>query len=273
MNQKKISSRVYSIVKSAITAAVLPVFLIYIMIDKPDYKIMNGLAKIVLPVAQWVGDGVTWPIHAIGRAASGIRELSTLRSENEELKVRLSDALRNKTECDIAISENQHLTQQLDIVKEIPQKSIISNITYNNEAFSHSTFFINKGSDAGVESGMVVISFEGSLVGIVSDVAENFAKVRSLTDSKSNIPVRIAGSEVYGFLQGNGSNTPTIGFFSDPEFQPTRGLKLITSGIRGVLPNGIPIGEMTSHKDVNVVLPSKISDVIVLKFNSKDKYK
>jgi len=111
------------------------------------------------------------------------------------------------------------------------------------------------------------------LVGIVSDVGENFAKVRSLTDTKSNIPVRIAGSEVYGFLQGNGSETPTMGFFSDPEFQATRGLKLITSGIRGVLPDGINVGEMTNHEDTKVISPKKISSVMVLKFNSKDKYK
>ncbi len=273
MNQKKISSRVYSIIKSAIAAAVLPVFLIYLMIDKPDYKIMNGLSHVVLPVAGWVGETVTWPIHAIGNAASSIRELSNLRTENEELKARLSEAVRQKTECDIAVSENQKLTQELDIVRETPQKSIVANITYNNEAFNHNTFFINKGESSGIEKDMAVVSFEGALVGIVSDVGENFAKVRSLTDTKSNIPVRIAGSEVYGFLQGNGSETPTMGFFSDPEFQATRGLKLITSGIRGVLPDGINVGEMTNHEDTKVISPKKISSVIVLKFNSKDKYK
>ncbi|MBN1325305.1 MAG: rod shape-determining protein MreC [Alphaproteobacteria bacterium] len=273
MNQKKISSKVYSIAKSALSAAILPVFLIYIMMDKPDYKIMNGLSKIVLPVAEWVGNGITWPIHAIGDATSSIRELSNLRTENEELKAKLSEAIRQKNEYDIAISENQRLTRELDIIRKTPQKSIVANITFNNNAFSHSTFFINKGINNGIEKDMAVVSFEGALVGIISDVGVSFAKVRGLTDSKSNIPVRIAGSEVYGFLQGNGSDKPTMGFFSDPEFQPTPGLKLITSGIRGVLPDGINVGEMSDNKDTKIILPSSISSVMVLKFDGKDKYK
>ena len=273
MNHKKISSKVYSVLKSTITAAVLPVFLIYIMIDKPDYKIMNGLAKVVLPVAQWVGDGVTWPIRAIGDAAASIRELSNIRTENEELKAKLSEAIKQKNEYDIALAENERLTKQLNIVRETPQKSIVANITYNNKAFNNSTFFINKGEDSGIENGMAVVSFEGYLIGIVSDTGTNFAKVRGLNDTKSSIPVRIVGSEVYGFLEGKGSNMPTMGFFSDPEFQPSKGLKLITSGIRGVLPDGINVGEMTNHEDTKVVLPTKLSSVMVLKFDGKNKYK
>jgi rod shape-determining protein MreC len=273
MNQKKISSKVYAFAKSALAGAVLPVFLIYIMIDKPDYKIMNGLSHIVLPVANWAGDAASWPIRAAGNTASGIRKLSNLRTENEELKAKLEDALRQTRACEVAIVENQRLSRELDMVRASPQKAIVAGISYNNEAFHHNTFLINKGVNAGIEVGMAVISFEGVLAGVVADVGPAFAKVRSLTDSKSNIPVRIAGSEVYGFLQGNGSGTPVMGFFSDPEFQPRKGLKLVTSNIRGVLPDGIIVGEMTGPADVSVLQPARLSDVMVLQFDGKDKYK
>lgn len=273
MQQKKISSKVYSYAKSALAAAILPVFLIYIMIGKPDYKIMNALSHVVLPVANWVGDVVTWPVRAVGNVAVSIRELSTIRSENEELRVRLSDALRQQNEYEVALAENQKLTRELDIVRATPQKTIVAGITYNNEAFGHNTFMINKGVQSGVELGMAVVSFEGVLVGIVSDVGVGFAKVRSLTDTKSNIPVRFAGSEVYGFLQGNGSSAPTMGFFSDPKFQPTAGLKLITSSISGVLPDGILVGQMENSTDAQVLRPTRISDVMVLQFDGKNKYR
>lgn len=273
MNQKKISSKVFSYAKSALTAAVLPVFLIYIMIDKPDYKLMNGLSHVVLPVANWVGDVVSWPIRAIGGGIDGIRKMSNLRSENEELRAKLDEALRRGHDCDIAISENQKLTRELDMVRSMPQKAVVASVSYNNQAFHHSTFFINKGANSGIEPGMAVVSFDGVLVGIVSDAGANFAKVRALTDSKSNIPVRISGSEVYGFLQGNGDTNPTMGFFSDPEFQPTRGLKLVTSSIRGVLPDGIVVGEMSNSTDASVLRATRVSNVMVLQFDNKDKYK
>ena len=273
VNQNKLSSRLYTIIKSAIAAALLPVLFIYIMIAKPDYQLMNGLAHIVLPVANWVGDVITWPIRVIGDTAENIRELSNLRMENEELRVRLDEALRDKNTCDIAILENQKLSRELDVVQSRPQESVLADIVHDNSAFHHSTFFINKGIKQGIEKGMVVISTDGILVGIITDVAPSFSRVRALTDSNSSIPVRVAGSEVYGFMQGNGSSSPTMGFFSDPEFQPSSGVKLVTSNISGVLPNGIMVGNMINETDVNVLKPKEISRVVVLKFDTQDEYK
>ena len=74
-------------------------------------------------------------------------------------------------------------------------------------------------------------------------------------------------------MQGNGSSAPTIGFFSDPEFQPSSGVKLVTSNISGVLPNGIPVGDMINETDVKVLPIKKISRVIVLQFDTQDEYK
>ena len=81
------------------------------MIAKPDYTIMNGLAHVVLPVANWVGDVITWPIRFVGSTIENVRELSNLRTENEELRVRLDDALRNKNLCEVAIAENQKVSK------------------------------------------------------------------------------------------------------------------------------------------------------------------
>ena len=112
------------------------------------------------------------------------------------------------------------------------------------------------------------------MAGIVIDVGTHFSRVRALTDSDTNIAVRIVGSEIYGFLTGNGSNNPTIGLFSDPKFQPTKGLKLITSNISGVLPAGLIVGEMIDSTDVSVVSPKRLSRVMVLKFDThKNEYR
>ena len=273
MNQNKLSSRLRTIIKSAVAAAVLPILFIYIMIAKPDYTIMNGLAHVVLPVANLVGDIVTWPVRAVGAAIDNVRELSSLRTENEELRVRLDDALRNKNICDVAIAENQKLSHELDIVQSQPRGAVVADVTYDNTAFHHSTFFINKGIKHGLDNGMVVISTDGQLVGIITDTAPYFSRVRALTDANTNIAVRIAGSEVYGFLRGNGSATPTIGLFSDPEFQPSGGIKLVTSNISGVLPNGIIVGETINNTDVSVLQPDTLSRVIVLQFDVQNEYK
>lgn len=272
MNQNKLSTRLRTIIKSAVAVAVLPVLFIYIMIAKPDYALMNGLGHVVLPIAGWVGDVITWPVRAIGSAIDNIRELSNLRTENEELRVRLDDALRNQHACMVAMDENQKLARELDIVNNQPTDAVLADVKHDNTAFHHSTFFITKGSEHGLANGMAVVSLDGMLVGVITDVAPRFARVRSLIDSGTNIAVRIAGSEVYGFLRGNGSDTPTMGFFSDPEFQPSAGVKLITSNISGMLPNGIIVGDMINETDVRVIQPKTLSRVVVLKFDDTDKY-
>ena len=149
----------------------------------------------------------------------------------------------------------------------------IADVLYDNSALHNATFVINRGTDDGVVRGNVVVSMDNKLAGIVIDAGGNFARVRALTDSDSNIAVRVAGTPVYGFLAGNGTNTPSIGFFSDPQFQPSAGLRLITSNISGVLPNGIFVGEMINDTDVKTISARELSRVMVLKFDNLGEYR
>ncbi len=261
------------IIKSATAAAVLPVLFIYIMVAKPDYTILNGLAHIVLPVANTVGNIVTWPVRAVGNTINNIYELSNLREENEELRVRLEQALSDKFKCDVAIAENKKLNNELNMVSAQPRKTIIADVMFDNNAMHHSTFIINRGADNGVKKGQVVVSMTNQLVGIVIDSGGNFARVRALNDADTNIAVRISGSGVYGFLAGNGTKTPTIGFFSDPQFQATPGLILTTSNISGVLPNGIIVGKMINEEEVQILNYKQLSRVMVLSFDNLGEYK
>lgn len=273
MNQNKLSSRVYTLVKSAMAAAVLPVLVLYIMIAKPDYRIMNALSHVVVPVAQFTGDVVTWPIRAIGNLFIDIRELSQLREENEELRAKLDTALQNKDACDIAVLENKKLVNELDIANMRPQTTVMADVIHDNRAFNHNTLLINRGADKGIEPNMVVMSTDGMLVGVIIDVGVHFSRIRTLIDSDTNIPVRVAGSEVYGFLQGDGTVTPSKLSFSDPEFRTTPGIKLLTSNISGVIPNGIFVGTILDDNSVKIKSPKHLSRVIVMKFDTITEYK
>ena len=274
MNQSKTSSRIRSILHAVATAAVLPVLFVYIMVAKPDYKIMNALSYVVLPVAEFVGDIVTWPFRAVGSLIENISETSNLRAENEELRAKLDKALIDKQNCDIAIAENKKLAHELNIKLSQPYDLILADVIHDNSAIGHRTFIINRGEKDNIKKGMVVVSTDMNLVGIIEDSANNFSRVRALTDADTNIAVRVAGSEVYGFLTGNGSERPTLGFLSDPEFQLTNGIKLVTSNISGILPADIMVGTLTSKKDVQIVPVSRLSRVMVLKYNTpQNEYK
>ena len=273
MTKDKISYKLTKIIKSALAALAVPLFIIYIMVAKPDYAIMNGLGHVILPVAGAIGDVVTWPVRVVGNGVHWLRETSQIRAENEMLRQKLDAALANKYACDIAISENQKLEHEIDIKRASPYESVIADVIFSGSVFHHNTFFVNKGKKDGLERGMVVVSFDSRLIGSIVDCGSQFCRVRAITDADSNIAVRISGSDVSGFLQGNGKKRATIGFFSDTQFVGRKGLKIITSNISGVLPSGIYIGDMIDENRVDVVKPNQNSRVMILKYDSMDSYK
>ncbi|MBP5485922.1 MAG: rod shape-determining protein MreC [Alphaproteobacteria bacterium] len=270
MTSRKVSSRLRTIVKAIGFGCLIPAIVIYIIVAKPDFRFANGIAHVAFPIFNAIGDAVTWPFRAGGKLVKRIHRVSVLEEENKELRAKLAAALAKQTDCDVAILENKKLIRELGVARNSDYNTVIADVIYDNSAINHETFMINRGASDGVEPGMVVISFENKLVGVVIDSAMHFARVRSLIDSATNIAVRIADSEVYGFLHGDGSNTPTVGFFSDHKFQGAKGIKLLTSNISGVLPPDIYVGEMENESDVNVVLPRNVSRVIVLKFTGEN---
>lgn len=233
---------------------------------------MNAAAHVVVPVARVAGDIITWPVRVVVDAAGGIRELATAARENEELRARLDAALAARDTCDIAIAENQRLNRELDTVHSQPQRAVIADITHDAAAFNHNTFFVSRGADDGVSRGMVAVSMDGRLVGVVTDVAAGFSRVRAALDAASNIAVRIVGSDVYGFVQGGGGRA-RLDLLSDPAFQITSGNVLVTSNISGVLPAGIVVGTVDENGDVNVTNPKSVSRVMILQFDGQNKYK
>lgn len=270
MSQKNTSSRLRNLVKSALVAALLPIIFIYIVVAGPDYKLLHGVAHIFVPVVNGIGDFITWPVRLGGNFVRKLNKISYLEQENEKLRAQIVVATADKVKCDVAIIENQKLARELNVAQNVGYENIIADVVFDNSALHHETFLVNRGSNDGVLPGMVAVSFERALVGIVIDSGYNFSRVRSIIDSNTNIAVRIAGSGVYGFLQGNGSSAPTIGFFSDHKFRPNAGVKIVTSAISGVLPPDIFVGEMENDTDVIVTKPDELSRVMILKFNTPE---
>ena len=273
MIKDKSSYKFNRVIKATLAAVAVPVIIIYVIVAKPDYTITNSFAHFFLPIAHGVGSVVTWPIRAIGQGAHWVREMSNLRTENKNLRIKLDEILAKQNECDIAIEENKKLEREIDVKKASPFKTVIADIQFDDSVFHYNTFLINRGKKDGITKGMVVVSFENQMVGTVTDCGSQFCRVRALMDTNTKIAVRIAGSDISGFLQGNGKSGASIGFFNDTQFIGRQGLKVITSNISGVLPSGIYVGEMIDDKNVKVLKPNNLSRVMVLQFDNQGSYK
>lgn len=111
------------------------------------------------------------------------------------------------------------------------------------------TFIIDKGTDDGIAIDMNVMSGSG-LVGIVTDVGANWAKVTAIIDDTINVPGMVLATEdrliVSGDLELMSENTIRFSKLIDSEGKVKEGDKVVTSNISTKYLPGLLIGYITS---------------------------
>ncbi|HXG35413.1 MAG TPA: rod shape-determining protein MreC, partial [Dehalococcoidia bacterium] len=106
---------------------------------------------------------------------------------------------------------------------------------------------INRGTDDGLEEGMVLVSAGGSLVGAVSRVFKDFSWVTLITDTDSavNATVQLPSGEARGIVVGNLRHGLSLEMVP-PEVALAEGALVVTSGLGGNFPSGLLIGSVRS---------------------------
>lgn len=164
-------------------------------------------------------------------------EAEISKKENMELKAKLNILATTSL-------ENERLRKLLDFKDKSQFKLLSCQVIQADPSFLYKNVRINRGKNDGVQYGMGVVTTEG-VVGVIIRVYNNFSDVLLLTDPNSNMDVIVARNRRRGVLQGGLSYTMQFKYFE-------RGSNLlisdeiITSGLTGAFPSGIPIGKVVS---------------------------
>ena len=102
---------------------------------------------------------------------------------------------------------------------------------------------INVGARDGIVNGWAAMDGLG-LVGRISGVGNDTARVILLTDTSSRIPVTIQPSGQQALVSGDNTAAPTVSFLEDSD-QVRPGDRVMTSGDGGVFPAGLLVGQLT----------------------------
>jgi rod shape-determining protein MreC len=165
-----------------------------------------------------------------------------VQQENRALKEELSRLRREKAELAAREAENIRVRKLLDIKTRLEHPSVVAQIIGEDASGWFRTFFIDKGTDDGVFAGMPVTATEG-LVGRISRSAANMAQVVLITDSALAVDCRVARTRDRGVLRGALEGGCALRYLS-PRAQAQEGDEVITSGLDGVFPSGLPIGKI-----------------------------
>ncbi|MGD8836415.1 MAG: rod shape-determining protein MreC [Desulfobacteraceae bacterium] len=170
--------------------------------------------------------------------------LISVMEENEILhrQLRQAKALNHKNQ-EVSLA-NDRLRQLLALQKEITRPMIAAQVVGKDPSPWFQTILVDKGLSDGVEKGQPVINPEG-IVGLVTDATGHFAKVMLITDPNSSVDAIIQKNRARGIIKGGTSGYCVLNYVLR-KHDVTEGQVVISSGMDGVFPKGLPIGAIAS---------------------------
>jgi rod shape-determining protein MreC len=170
-----------------------------------------------------------------------------VRQENKTLRESVKVMNRRVLESQEAIIANERLKKLLDLKSSLQLASIAANVIGEESAPWYRTIVIDRGGVDGLEEGMPVVATSG-IVGRLIKVSPNSSRVLLLTDHSSSIAAIIQRSRARGVVKGKGGGACSLEFALREEDVKV-GDTVISSGIGGIFPKGLAIGEVSMvHK-------------------------
>lgn len=194
-------------------------------------------------------------INSVGRFLYSQKELlhtmKELRAENKELKEQVNMlSFENKV-----LQQEQYELNSLRDLYQLDEKyasypKVAARVIFNDSGNWYNQFYIDKGTKDGIAVNMNVIA-DGGLVGIITQVWDNCAKVRTIIDDKNNVfgmSLKTSdGCNVKGNLKLIDSGFLEIELMNkDAEIK--EGDEIVTSAISSRYLQGILIGYVNSIK-------------------------
>ena len=237
-----------------------------------------------LHTAQRIGVSVLMPFEVAGeRVARPFRDgwayvsdLLDAKSENDELTAELEEARERLIAEQIAARENERLRELLGYIDgpSFPKdyEPIAARVIGRPPNPYQQEILIAAGTDAGVRKDAPVVTDDG-LVGLVTDVTSNSAKVTLLTDQQSAVSSVVLESNATGTVRHGTSASTLILDRVGKDQLVEEGNLVVTAGWRSqrlesLYPPGIPIGKVKSVGQQDVDLYKRIQIAPLVDFDS-----
>lgn len=209
---------------------------------------LNTLAGYVfIPMQEGINQAGIW----MSDKADNLKQLSDVMAENKELKEQVDRLTTELNTVTLEQYELENLRELLELDQKYPSyEKVAANVIGKTGGNWFVTFTIDKGSDDGIEVDMNVIAGSG-LVGIVTDVGKNYAKVTSIINDTKQVGGMVTTTSdnliVSGSLQNMNENM-VIEFsnLNDSDNAVHVGDPVVTSYISDQYQQGILIGYISS---------------------------
>jgi rod shape-determining protein MreC len=168
---------------------------------------------------------------------------STLRTENTQLHKRNLQLSQQANEAASLAAENTHLRALLQLSQRIGAPTTPAEIQYDTRDPFTQKVVIGGGSQQGIQNGSPVLSEDG-VIGQITRVFPMQSEVTLVTDKDQAVPVEVVRtglrSVIYGTAKGDLLDLRFVPISADVQ----AGDELVTSGLDGVYPQGLPVAKV-----------------------------
>jgi rod shape-determining protein MreC len=178
-----------------------------------------------------------------------LREIDTLRRQNQQLQA-------EKLQANALANENDQLHDLLGWARQQPWKLKLANVVSRDPANWWRTIQIDLGSRDGLRADLPVLTTDG-LVGRISYVGYTRSQVILIGDPNCRVSALIEDpAQDTGILSASGPLDSSLALLT---YLPSNaslksGQQVVTSGIGGVFPKGIPLGQIVDSRQVELGL-------------------
>jgi rod shape-determining protein MreC len=215
---------------------------------------VEGLVTLVTAPGQ---SGLSSLTNRLSQSLSNLRNYRNLQQRVTELESITQSLIVENLRLKEVERENQRLRELLAFAETKPSfefrgGQIIARVIGLNSTNFLNFAMIDLGSRHGIRVGMPVVD-EQSLVGRINSVTATTSKVLLITDSSSTVNAILQASRLTGIINGAPGSNPVMGFIPQGT-EVGVGEVVLTSGMGGNFPKGIPIGQVVDvrQRDVNV---------------------
>lgn len=250
-------------VRKLLVAALFVSALMFMMLSKADTLILNKITNSVSQAFSPVIQVMQFPAEMVYAVYDKVRDITLVYSENKRLKAENLDLLMLKNQVRTLKAENKLLGQMLNYTPP-PEASFVTAkiVAEEGDGFSHSLIAYTDNAEQ-VRKGQVVLGAE-SVVGRVESVSGSYVRVLLFTDINSKVPVILERNRIRGILSGDNTTVPKL-MFTAAGADIKEGDMVVTSGVAGVFPTGLPIG-VVSKITKGAIAVETISDIERLEY-------
>lgn len=182
---------------------------------------------------------------------SDLWNLRSLVGQNKQLNKQVNQLKSRVLELQEMELQNVRLRQALGFREEYKNRFSldVATVIGSDQRNGYRTVTIDQGTNQGVTQGMPVVTDLG-LVGHVSAVSTQTATVLLILDNRSAVGGMIQVNRALGVVEGTSDDSGTLKMIDLAKDAPVRpNQAVITSGLGGLFPKGLPIGKIVQVKN------------------------